>query len=40
LENITNYNYLYFFMVQQPNAGQGRLIAEVFRPPTVTHHSQ
>ena len=28
------------YLAQQPNAGQGRLMVEVFRSRTITHHSR
>jgi hypothetical protein len=37
---FSNILYLIFFpAVQQPNAGQGRLILDVSGSQTVTHHS-
>ena len=31
---------VFFFLTQQPNAGQGRLILEVYRSHAITHYSQ
>jgi hypothetical protein len=39
-EQEENSDLPFFVWRLQPNAGQGRLILEVFRPYTGTHHSR
>jgi len=34
------YIYLFFFLALRPNAGHGRLVLEVPRSHTATHHSR